>query len=191
MKSKADVVELLKTTPIVQVACQKADICRATYYRWREDDEKFKVDTDQAIKEGIRLINDISESQLISLIKDKNVTSIIYWLKHHHKDYSENRLYLSDTDQKRLVDSINTIDTKGFHEFILDKVSKGEISKSMASSLALTINRTYPRGVESSKAKIIAEELKKLAEIIDEFRGVDKNDYLSKVETVSEINVDP
>lgn len=33
------------------------------------------------------MVNDMAESQLISAIKDKNMTAIIFWLKHHHRAY--------------------------------------------------------------------------------------------------------
>ena len=32
-------------------------------------------------------INDLAESQLISAIKDKNMSAITFWLKHHHQQY--------------------------------------------------------------------------------------------------------
>jgi len=170
MKSKASFLECLKTTPIIQVACQKTGISRATYYRWRKEDEKFKTKSDSSLKEGTYLINDMAESQLISLIKEKNMTAIIFWLKHHHKDYSENRMYLSIPDQEKLTNSINAMDIKGIYNFILNKMSKGEISKSTASSLISIINRNYPNGVQSSRQKEITDELKKLAKFIDECR---------------------
>ncbi len=78
----------LKKTPIVQVACEKTGISRATYYRWRKDDPEFADNADIAIDEGLNLINDMAESQLISAIKDRNLTGIIFWLKNHHKNYS-------------------------------------------------------------------------------------------------------
>lgn len=78
----------LKKTPIVQVACEKTGISRATYYRWRKDDPEFADKADIAIDEGLNLINDMAESQLISAIKDRNLTGIIFWLKNHHKNYS-------------------------------------------------------------------------------------------------------
>ena len=78
----------LKKTPIVQVACEKTGISRATYYRWRKDDTEFADNADIAIDEGLNLINDMAESQLISAIKDRNLTGIIFWLKNHHKNYS-------------------------------------------------------------------------------------------------------
>ena len=78
----------LKKAPIVQVACEKTGISRASYYRWRKDDPEFADKADIAIDEGLNLINDMAESQLISAIKDRNLTGIIFWLKNHHKNYS-------------------------------------------------------------------------------------------------------
>ena len=81
-------LEQLKKTPIVQVACQKIDIARATYYRWRKEDEAFRKAADAALKEGSLLVNDMAESQLMAAIQEKNLTAIIFWLKHHHKTYA-------------------------------------------------------------------------------------------------------
>ncbi len=92
MKNDAEIkkklIEELKKTPIVQIACLKVNISRATYYRWRKDDKKFSRMTDKAILDGSLLINDLAESQLISAIKDKNITSLIFWLKNHHPTYA-------------------------------------------------------------------------------------------------------
>ena len=44
MKTKKDkelILEQLRKTPIVQVACEKTGIARATYYRWRKKDKRF------------------------------------------------------------------------------------------------------------------------------------------------------
>ena len=73
--------------PIIQVACQKVGISRATYYRWRKDDLVFRNACDEAIVEGIYLINDMSESQLISLIREKKLPAIALWLKNNHTRY--------------------------------------------------------------------------------------------------------
>ena len=78
----------LKKAPIVQVSCEKTGVSRSTYYRWRKDDPEFAEKADLAIDEGLSLINDMAESQLISAIKDRNLTGIIFWLKNHHKNYS-------------------------------------------------------------------------------------------------------
>lgn len=86
-KRTALLQELLKT-PVVQVACQKIGIARATYYRWRKENPAFSQEADTALEEGSAFINDIAESQLLSAIKDQNMTAIIFWLKHHHKTYT-------------------------------------------------------------------------------------------------------
>ena len=87
-KNKEQLLEILKKTPIVQIACEKAGIGRATYYRWRKEDPEFAKVSDQALLDGSLLINDMAESQMMSAIKDKNMTAIIFWLKHHHPAYA-------------------------------------------------------------------------------------------------------
>lgn len=85
---KTEMLERLKETPVVEVACRKVGIGRATYYRWKLSDEKFSKEADIALNEGSALINDMAESQLLSAIKDQNMTAIIFWLKSHHPAYA-------------------------------------------------------------------------------------------------------
>lgn len=85
---KADLLEKLKETPVIEVVCRKIGIARATYYRWRISDEKFAKEADLALQAGSALINDMAESQLLTAIKDQNMTAIIFWLKHHHPAYT-------------------------------------------------------------------------------------------------------
>ena len=87
-KEKELLLDQFKKTPIVQVVCEKFGIGRATYYRWRKADPKFAEDADIALEDGNKLINDMAESQLMSAIRDKNMTAIIYWLNHHHPAYA-------------------------------------------------------------------------------------------------------
>lgn len=87
-KEKQLLIEQLTKTPIVQVACEKVGIGRATYYRWRKEDEEFATNADIALADGSSLINDMAESQLLGAIRDKNLTAIIFWLKHHHPHYT-------------------------------------------------------------------------------------------------------
>ncbi len=93
-REKDLLIEQLKKTPIVQVACEKIGVSRATFYRWKNEDEDFAGKADQAITEGGRLINDFAESQLISAIKNGQLSAIVYWLNHHHKTYA-NKLEIS------------------------------------------------------------------------------------------------
>ena len=86
--SKDQLLDELKKSPIIQVACQKSGISRATYYRWRKEDASFAESADQALTESTALMNDVAESQLIAAIKDKNMTAIIFWLKNRHSAYA-------------------------------------------------------------------------------------------------------
>ena len=88
-------IEALKEMPIVQFACKKVGIGRTTYYRWRED-KKFAEAADAALVEGETLITDMSESQLISLIRDRNFPALQLWLRAHHPKYS-NKLEVAAT----------------------------------------------------------------------------------------------
>lgn len=87
-KERNILLEHLRKTPIIQMACEKAGISRATYYRWKNNDKEFAISVDKALDEGVSMMNDFAESQLISSIRDKNMTAIIYWLKHRHRAYS-------------------------------------------------------------------------------------------------------
>lgn len=86
-KDKEKVLEFLRTTPIIEVATKKAGIGRSTYYRWRSEDPEFAKSSDDALEDGIALINDMTESQLISLIKEKKFQAVQFWLKHNHKRF--------------------------------------------------------------------------------------------------------
>ena len=91
MKNNNDkqlLIEQLKKTPIIQVACEKTGIGRATFYRWKNEDSEFSQAIETSIGEGVSLINEMAESQLISAIKDKNFSAIAYWLNHRHPAYA-------------------------------------------------------------------------------------------------------
>ncbi len=87
-KDKRLLLEKLKNTPIIQVACQQVGMGRATYYRWRKRDKEFASKADEALFDGRAFVNDMAESQLISAIKGNNLGAIIFWLRSHHPSYS-------------------------------------------------------------------------------------------------------
>lgn len=86
---KANVLEQLKKTPIVQLAVKNAGIGRATYYNWCKKDKKFAQAAQEAMRDGYLFVNDIAESQLFTLIKEKKLEAIRLWLRHHHPTYAE------------------------------------------------------------------------------------------------------
>jgi hypothetical protein len=62
---------------IISLACQKTGITRACYYKWMENDPKFKEKCEE-VSEGVI---DIVESKLLSAIDDEDTTAIIFYLK--------------------------------------------------------------------------------------------------------------
>lgn len=87
-KEKQLLIGQLRKTPIVQVACEKTDIGRATFYRWKKEDPEFANSVEIALGEGSLLVNDMAESQLMAAIRDQNLTAIIFWLRNHHPNYA-------------------------------------------------------------------------------------------------------
>lgn len=88
---RAELLKHLAKTPIVQYACQRTGVSRATFYRWRKDDADFGKAVDEALASGNAIVNDMAESMLIQAIREGNITAQIFWLKHHHPAY-ETRL---------------------------------------------------------------------------------------------------
>jgi hypothetical protein len=86
-QDKKKLLAQLAKTPIVEAACKQIGLPRSTYYRWRKEDEAFAEACDETIELSVGRINDLAESQLINAIKDRNMSAITFWLKHHHKSY--------------------------------------------------------------------------------------------------------
>ena len=109
-------IEQLPKYPIVQVACEKSGVGRSTYYAWRKDDRDFAKEADKAMKSGEFFINDMAESRLIQNIQNGHTTSIIFWLKNHHKSYNErimheheHSLELVSEDRKAIIKALINI----------------------------------------------------------------------------------
>ena len=92
-QKKQDLVARLQKTPIVQVACERAEVSRASYYRWCREDQTFAKAVEHAIQFGRYLINDLAESRLIKKIGEDNMTAIIFWLKNNHQGYTDKMIY--------------------------------------------------------------------------------------------------
>lgn len=85
---KNKLIELIKETPIVELACRKAGVPRSTFYRWKIIDKQFADDVEKARAESKEIVSDLAESQLITSIKNGQLSAVIFWLKSHHKDYA-------------------------------------------------------------------------------------------------------
>jgi len=99
IRKKDEFLEQLKKIPIIQVAAEKSDLSRNTIYRWRKEDDKFRKMMDEALAEGEELINDLSESQLLTLIKEKNWSALSFWLRSHHPKYADKLIIKGNINQ--------------------------------------------------------------------------------------------
>ena len=79
--------EELSKVPIVQIACEKTGVSRNSVYRWKKEDKTFSVKMDKALTDGVSFVNDMSESQLLTMIKEKNYSAISFWLRHRNDNY--------------------------------------------------------------------------------------------------------
>lgn len=87
-KTKELFLEQLRKNPIVQIACEKLGVGRATFYRWKKNSKTFAKAVDEAILEGRQIVNDLAESKLVSSIQNGNLRGITYWLTNNHLQYS-------------------------------------------------------------------------------------------------------
>ncbi len=82
-------LDQLRRVPILEVACEKANVSRMSVNRWRKDDKEFDKAVTEAMNEGDAFLNDLTESQLISLIKDKHWPAISFWLRTRNPKFKE------------------------------------------------------------------------------------------------------
>lgn len=86
-KEKDKILGYLREMPVKEVALKKAGVGHATYYRWCEEDPNFLAQSEKALQDGVEFINDMNESQMIMLSRDKYWPAIRYWLEHNHSKY--------------------------------------------------------------------------------------------------------
>lgn len=91
-KRKKSLLSEIRKTSIVQLACERADVGRSTYYKWRAGDLIFARAADRALEAGRFFINDLAESKLIRLIQDSDLRAIKFWLEHNHPRYTTKQL---------------------------------------------------------------------------------------------------
>lgn len=107
---KSKFIEELAKVPIIQVACEKVGISRQTFYRWKKESKKFEQEVEKAMAEGVAFVNDMSEAQLLNMIKEQEFKAVSFWLKHRNDKYKEkvevtNReeIVVLTSEQKKII----------------------------------------------------------------------------------------
>jgi predicted site-specific integrase-resolvase len=80
-RKKAILLEALAEAPLTEMACKRAGISRATYYRWYKEDKEFARAAQEAILLGDDRINNLAESKLVGLINKEDLRAIQFWLR--------------------------------------------------------------------------------------------------------------
>jgi hypothetical protein len=96
-------LEELTRIPIVQVACEKTGLSRNSVYRWRKEDPVFARKMNEALAAGVDFVNDMSESQLLNLIKEKHWPAISFWLRHRNNNYKNTLEITTKEDSEELT----------------------------------------------------------------------------------------
>jgi hypothetical protein len=104
-KTEKQFLEELSKVPIIQVACEKTGLSRQSVYRWRKEDKEFAKKMDQSMEDGVAFVNDMSESQLLTMIKEKNWSAISFWLKHRNNNYKNKVEITTKNDVEELSPS--------------------------------------------------------------------------------------
>ena len=124
-KLKKALVVQLRKTPIVQIACERTGVGRSTYYKWRTNDHIFGRAADRALEAGKFFINDLAKSKLLQLIKDGNLTAIIFWLKHNDPTFTAVTRVIHEYETATIKPSVeeNSIATQKIAEMMAYKLT--------------------------------------------------------------------
>ncbi|MDE1924955.1 MAG: hypothetical protein KGH79_02120 [Patescibacteria group bacterium] len=116
-KEKKRFLEGLKENHIVLATCRKTGISKSAYYRWRQSDQKFAKAADAAIDEGVQLVNDAAESNVVMGVKDRDDDMTKFWLTHRHPAFSSRLMQAGaalagDDDRETILQIFATLKPK-------------------------------------------------------------------------------
>jgi len=77
----------------IYVACSKFGIARANYYRWKENDSKFKEKAEEAEMVGRENISDMAEYTVLKNSKSGDEKASEFILIHNSKHYKQEKNY--------------------------------------------------------------------------------------------------
>lgn len=84
---KSRLLQILSEARFIGPACKKVGISRATFYRWMESNLDFRIEVEKATKSGQGNMVDGAEVALYSLVREKKISAIKYFLEHNSDRY--------------------------------------------------------------------------------------------------------
>jgi hypothetical protein len=88
-KTKQKLLDEIQKFGNVYLSCLKTGIGKATYYRWKEKDKKFREQAEKAERMGRENISDVAEHALLQNIKKGDQRAIEYALNHNSERYKQ------------------------------------------------------------------------------------------------------
>lgn len=128
-RNKKRILKELELNHIASHAYKRAGISHATYYRWLNEDDRFRLDTEKAQRIGKSFLVDYSESKLFENISKNDLGAIKFFLSHNepryrphiiraHTEYTdklESRLWVATETLNHLI---NIVGLKKFTEIL-------------------------------------------------------------------------
>jgi len=115
-KQKELLIEHLEKLPIIQSCCEKLNIPRSTFYRWKNEDLEFAERTESSLIRGRTLINELAESKLINAMRNNELVACIFWLKHNSGHYINAQKEIAQVDSSRFRVTIINSQSKEIKE---------------------------------------------------------------------------
>lgn len=123
-KQKSKFLAELEENPLVTRASKKLGIHRSNFYRWCDEDSRFKADAAIAIEKGRDRMSDFAESKLYENVSNGNQQAITFVLRHNSRRYRPHAIRLYLDENKKQKQELNLI--KALLDELIDKVGIDE-----------------------------------------------------------------
>ncbi len=96
----------LEQTPFPSIACKRVGISKATVYRWRNHNLKFKKAMDAAMDTGRDTITESAEAHTVMLIKKGDFRAIRLWLENNTTRYYKPKRAIAAPRTERIINTV-------------------------------------------------------------------------------------
>jgi hypothetical protein len=164
-KDKERFLDELSKTPNVEVTCKKVGVSRATYYRWRNEDQTFYEDAEANLKLSRNAMNDLVEWKLLDNVKKGQQPAITYYLSHNHQTYKSKYTF-----QEQFA-----IEIERSRQFRSEMMGLQATNKDLSEQVRWLQYRERERKKEEDQKKEAEEKRKKEMADIEKSRTARKN----------------
>lgn len=102
-------LKCLEEDPVVSIACKKANVGRATYYEWRDNDKEFAKAVAIAMSKGDEKYCDVAMSQIMKSITEGNVRAAMFVLNNLHPKFTFPKALARDRDPEDVFEPVRVM----------------------------------------------------------------------------------